>query len=119
MQGAKAQHLKFFIRQLASIWQLDGHGPPPPQGFACILLQTFIEQVSCRGNDDSVMPVIPNKANRVHPWPFVAEIYRERNCVERLVNKLKQFRRIATRYEKLGETFMALVHLVSAFILTR
>jgi transposase len=69
--------------------------------------------------DDDVLPIIPNKSNRVDPWPFVPEIYRERNCVERLVNKLKQFRRIATRYEKLAETFMGLVHLVSAFILTR
>jgi transposase len=69
--------------------------------------------------EDDVLPIIPNKSNRVDPWPFMPEIYRERNCVERLVNKLKQFRRIATRYEKLAETFMGLIHLVSAFILTR
>jgi transposase len=77
------------------------------------------DELRCQLIDDSVMPVIPNKVNRADPWPFVPEIYRERNCVERLVNKLKQFRRIATRYEKLGETFLALVHLASAFILTR
>ena len=44
---------------------------------------------------------------------------RQRNRVERLVGKLKQFRRVATRYEKLGITFMALVHLTAAFIWTR
>jgi transposase len=69
--------------------------------------------------DDDVLPVIPNRSNRVDPWPFVEESYRERNCIERLVGKLKQFRRIATRYEKLGVTFMAFVHLVSAFIIAR
>jgi transposase len=53
------------------------------------------------------------------PWPFVPKIYRERNCIERLVGKLKQFRRVATRYEKLAETFMAMIHLASAFIMTR
>jgi transposase len=69
--------------------------------------------------DDDVLPIIPNRSNRVDPWPFVPKIYRERNCVERLVGKLKQFRRVATRYEKLAETFMALIHVVSAFIMTR
>jgi transposase len=69
--------------------------------------------------DDGVLPIIPNRCNRVDPWPFVPKIYRERNCVERLVGKLKQFRRVATRYEKLAETFMALIHLASAFIITR
>jgi transposase len=44
---------------------------------------------------------------------------RQRNRVERLVGKLKQFRRVATRYEKLGETFLPVVHLAAAFILTR
>lgn len=45
---------------------------------------------------DNVLPIIPNKSNWVDPWPLVPEIYRERSGVERLVNKLKQFRGIAT-----------------------
>jgi transposase len=69
--------------------------------------------------NDDVLPVIPNRSNRVDPWPFDKETYRERNCIERLVGKLKQFRRIATRYEKLAATFLAFVHLVSAFIIAR
>ena len=44
---------------------------------------------------------------------------RQRNWVERPVGKLKQFRRVATRYEKLGETFLPVVHLAATFILTR
>jgi transposase len=69
--------------------------------------------------DDGVFPQIPNRVNRTEPWPFDPEAYKERNCVERLIFKLKQFRRIATRYEKLAMTFMALIQLVSAFVMSR
>jgi transposase len=69
--------------------------------------------------DGNVFPQIPNRVNRIEPWPFDPEAYRERNCVERLISKLKQFRRIATRYEKLAMTFMALIQLVSAFVMSR
>jgi transposase len=61
-------------------------------------------------------PVIPSTANRKEPIPHDARIYRERNRVERLVGRFKQFRRIATRYEKLAVTYLALIHLVAAVI---
>ena len=63
-----------------------------------------------------VFPNIPSRSNRVEPWPYLEEGYRERNRIERLFGKVKQFRRIATRYEKLKETFLGLVHLVLGFI---
>ncbi|MCX2567080.1 transposase, partial [Acetobacter suratthaniensis] len=44
-------------------------------------------------------------------------LYRERNLVERFFNKLKQFRAIATRYDKLKSTFLAAVQFVSIIIL--
>jgi transposase len=47
------------------------------------------------------------------------QAYREHNRVERFFNKLKHFRRIATRYDKLADSFLALVHLVSVFIFAR
>ncbi len=43
---------------------------------------------------------IPRKTNERRTGPFNRAIYRERNRVERLINRLKQFRRLATRYEK-------------------
>ena len=43
---------------------------------------------------------IPRKTNERRRGPFNRAIYRERNRVERLINRLKQFRRLATRYEK-------------------
>jgi transposase len=66
-----------------------------------------------------VAAVIPNKANRVEPWPFDAIVYRGRNRVERLFGKLKQFRRVATRYEKLRAMFLGVVHLALGFIRLR
>jgi transposase len=62
---------------------------------------------------------IPSKSNAVVEWPIDPEAYKERNKVERLVNKLKQFRRIATRYEKLQACFLTLIHLVLSFIRVR
>jgi transposase len=66
--------------------------------------------------DRNVFPNIPNRSNRTEPWPFDAEGYKERNKIERLLAKLKQFRRVATRYEKLKETFRGLIHLALGFI---
>ena len=53
--------------------------------------------------------VIPRKANERRDGRFDRETYRERNRVERLINRLKQHRAIATRYEKLEETYHALL----------
>ena len=67
-----------------------------------------------------VNPNIPLKANRdPERWAFDAEGYKERNRVERLFGKAKQFRRIATRYEKLKVTYLGLLHLVLGFIRLR
>jgi transposase len=69
--------------------------------------------------DRDVVPVIPNKANRAEPWPFEPGPYRQRNRVERLFAKVKQFRRVATRYEKLKQTFLGVLHLALGFIRLR
>src|SRR5262249_55951244 len=62
---------------------------------------------------------IPSKRNAVEPWPVLEESYRERNRVERLVNKMKPFRAVATRYDKLGDSFLATIKLVLCFIKVR
>ena len=55
------------------------------------------------------IPNIPNKANRTRRYRWHKQLYRERNLIERFFNKLKQFRRIATRYDKLGAAFFAFI----------
>lgn len=51
---------------------------------------------------------IPRQANEARSGPFDREIYRQRNRVERLINRFKQFRRLATRYEKRAESYRAM-----------
>lgn len=51
---------------------------------------------------------IPRRRSERKPDRFDREIYRQRNRVERLINRLKQFRRLATRYEKQAENYLAM-----------
>ena len=56
---------------------------------------------------------IPPKSNRKSPICFSPWLYKQRNLVERFFNKLKYYRRIATRYDKLGSSFLAMDKLAS------
>ncbi|WP_371514785.1 IS5 family transposase [Brevundimonas denitrificans] len=60
-----------------------------------------------------VEAVIPAKANRRTPAPHDRAKYRWRNLVERLFNKLKNWRRVATRYDKTRESYLGFVALAS------
>ena len=68
---------------------------------------------------DGIEAVIPPISTRSRKLPYDKELYRGRNRIERFFNKLKQFRRIATRYDKLAKTFFAAVHLVAAFLIIK
>ena len=57
---------------------------------------------------------IPPKANRKDPICFSPYLYKARNLVERFFNRVKQFRRIATRYDKLAENYLAALKLVQS-----
>lgn len=61
--------------------------------------------------------VIPTRSNAKVPREIDAERYKDRNLAERYWAKLKQYRRVATRYEKTSRNFLAFVHLCSAMIL--
>jgi transposase len=52
---------------------------------------------------------IARRSNEDRGGAFDREIYRTRNRIERLINRLKQFRRVATRYEKLAENYRAML----------
>lgn len=58
-------------------------------------------------------PVIPNKSNRVTLHRFNKRAYKGRNVIERSFSRPKDFRRIATRYDKLARNFLAAVHLAA------
>ena len=54
-------------------------------------------------------PVVPPKRNRMAPWQYDKEIYRRRNEVERLFRRLKGFRRIFSRFDKLDALFIGFI----------
>jgi transposase len=61
-----------------------------------------------------VLPAIPSNPVRKQPLPLDRELYRLRNRVERLNNKLKQFRAVATRYDKTAASYLAVVQLAAS-----
>lgn len=67
---------------------------------------------SCRNRrimrQRGIRTTIPRKKNERRGGPFDKAMYRLRNRVERLINRLKQFRRLATRYEKRAENYRAM-----------
>jgi transposase len=56
------------------------------------------------------IPVVPPKSNRLEPWQYDKAMYRRRNQVERLFRRLKGFRRISSRFDKLDIMFLAFLN---------
>ena len=73
------------------------------------------ENLAARGAWANVKPM----AHRLNPPAFSPFLYRYRNLVERFFNKLKHFRAVATRYDKLPENYLASVKLASIRIWMR
>ena len=63
---------------------------------------------------DGIRPVIPGRANRKKPIHHDREAYKGRNVIERCYCRLKDFRRVATRYDKLARNYFSTVCLVAA-----
>ncbi len=71
-----------------------------------------IEPLSAAGKT----AVIPPRSNRRAPRPFDRDLYKARHLIENFFAKLKQFRAIATRYDKTARNFLAAIHLVASAI---
>ena len=63
--------------------------------------------------DQGCIAVIPPKSNRRDDIPFSKRKYKKRNLVERCINKLKQFRHIATRYDRYASAYLAMAKLAA------
>ena len=61
-----------------------------------------------------MVPVVPPKSNRIDPWRYDRTLYKKRNEIERLFRRLKGYRRIFSRFEKLDAVFLGF--LAFAFI---
>jgi putative transposase len=103
-------------------------------GFALVFDQLptephLIEAVLDKGYDsnhirdklqaEGMQPVIPPKRNRKEAIAYDKDKYKLREKVERFFNKLKQYRRIATHYDKLGHIFLAFIHLVASCLIIK
>ena len=62
---------------------------------------------------------IPPRTNAKEPWSVDWYLYKERHVVECFFNKIKHFRRVATRYDKLATSFLAFVYIAAIFKLTQ
>jgi transposase len=76
------------------------------RGYDADWIRTFVAQRGAWAN-------IPPKRNRKEPICFSPHLYRSRNLVERFFNKIKQCRRVATRYDKLAANYLAFVKLAA------
>jgi putative transposase len=73
----------------------------------------LVEYIESRGAN----AVIPPRSNLKEQRAFDEHLYKERNLVERFNNRIKQFRRIATRYEKTARNFLAFVQVAAITVL--
>jgi transposase len=73
----------------------------------------FVEAILATGAE----AVIPPKKNRIFQREYDEVLYKERNLAERFINRIKQYRRVATRYEKTARNFLGFVHVAAIMIL--
>ena len=84
---------------------LGGHEPEAVLGDKGYDSDAFAKAVEARG----AAVVIPPRSNRKTPRGYDAVVSKERNKVERCINRLKQLRRVTTRYEKTSRNFLGMV----------
>lgn len=73
---------------------------------------TLLKRISAQG----AAAVIPPMAHRKEQRSYDRHLYKDRNLVERFFNRIKQFRRVATRYEKLARNYFSMLNLVCAYL---
>ena len=68
-------------------------------------------------SNDAIV-VIPPRKNRTQTRTYDKELYKQRNRIERFFHRLKQWRRVATRYEKYAVRYLGFVHFASILMVT-
>ena len=103
--------------QVADITQaealLEGYDYDVAMGDKGYDSQKLVERIEGRGAE----AVIPPRSNRNETREYDRHLYKERNLVERFMNRIKQCRRVATRYEKTARNFLAFVRVAAILVL--
>lgn len=68
------------------------------------------DKMRAKAIEKGFIPVVPPKKNRKEPWEYNKEIYKQRNEIERYFLRLKRFRKIFTRYDKLDIIFAGFIY---------
>ena len=82
----------------------------------CSPTRAMTPMPSAKLADAEIEAIIPAKRNRRNPAPHDRMTYRWRNRIERLFSKLKNWRRVATRYDKTADSYIGFVSLASALL---
>lgn len=94
---------------------LDGHRPGAvlaDRAYDANSLRRYLDQIGAEA-------VIPSTRSRKTPIPHDLRIYKLRNRVERCFNKLKHFRRFATRFDRLARHYLAFIHIAASMLWMR
>ena len=82
----------------------------PPEPCSLLMDRAYEGNETTRlGRELGFSPVVPPNPNRLKPWEYDKELYKRRNEIERLFRKLKGFRRVFTRFDKLAVMYLAFV----------
>ncbi len=92
---------------------LEGYQPDAVLADKGYDADALVKRIEAKG----AQAVIPPKSNRKEPRDYDKDLYKERNLVERFMNRIKHYRRIATRYEKTARNFLGFVHVASIMVL--
>ena len=84
---------------------------PMPEGIPLLMDKAYEDNETRQlVLDLGMIPVVPPKSNRIEPWEYDRALYKKRNEIERLFRRLKGFRRIFSRFEKLDVIFLAFLN---------
>ena len=94
---------------------LEGHRPAAvlaDRAYDANILRRHLDQIGAKA-------VIPSTRSRKAPIPHDPSLYKLRNRVERCFNRLKQFRRFATRFDRLASHYLAFIHIAASMLWMR
>jgi len=81
-----------------------------PNGAALLMDRAYEgDDTRAKAIEKGLVPVVPPKKNRRDPWAYDKELYKRRNEIERLFLRLKRFRKVFTRYDKLDSLFVGVI----------
>ena len=92
---------------------IEGHNPEAVIADKAYDGDDFVATIEASGAE----AVIPPKKNRIIQRDYDKHTYKKRNLAERFINRIKQYRRVATRYEKTARNYLSFVHVAAIMVL--